>query len=158
MNLLSEGRKALIARLATITVVNGYKTVAGANVKSGWFNEVTKAKDAAYPLIVVQKARGQAPVAGPMALKVFSGFHVIGAVSAGLTDYEDAIEDLEHDLIQCLMPEMAELPDWLPRGVSAVTVGAPECFPPGEGVPAATVLIPVHLHTIIQERPNDRKK
>lgn len=157
MNLLSEGRRALLARLSTISVENGYKTLAGGNVRSGWFNEVIKASGIGYPLIVVQKSRGQPPVAGPHALKVFSGFNVIGAVESGLTDYEDAIEDLEHDLIQCLMPKMAMLPEWLPKGISTITVGAPECFPPGEGMKAATVLIPVQLHTIIQELPNDRK-
>jgi hypothetical protein len=156
MNILTEGRKALISKLSTITVANGYRTAAGPNVKSGWFNEIIKAKDAAYPLIVVQKSRGQPPVAGPLALKVFTGFDVIGAVEAGLNDYEDVIEDLEHDLIQCLMPKMAEAPDWLPRGVPAISLGAPQHFPPADGLVAATVLIPVYLHTIIQELRHGR--
>lgn len=154
INLLTAGRKALLARLSTISVSSGYLTAAGANTRSGWFNEVIKDRSVAFPLIVVQKAKGLPPAAGPHALKVFSGFNVIGAVQASLDDYDDAIEELEHDLIQCLMPTLAVLPDWLPRGISGITIGAPEIFPPAEGVTAATVLIPVHLHTIIQVQPN----
>jgi hypothetical protein len=154
INLLTAGRKALIERLSQISVSNGYLTPAGANTQSGWFNEVIKDRSVSLPLIVVQKAKGLAPVAGPHALKVFSGFNVVGAVKAGLDDYEDAVEALEHDLLQCLMPTQGVLPSWLPRGISGITVGAPEIFPPAEGVTAATVLIPVHLHTIIQVQRN----
>ena len=154
INLLTAGRKALIERLSTISVSSGYLTPAGANTRSGWFNEVIKDRSVAFPLIVVQKAKGLAPVAGPHALKVFSGFNIVGAVQAGTDDYEDAVEALEHDLLQCLMPTQGVLPGWLPRGISGITVGAPEIFPPSEGVTAATVLIPVHLHTIIQVQPN----
>jgi hypothetical protein len=153
-NLLSAARKALIDRLTTISVSNGYRTAAGPNTRSGWFNEVLKENNVGFPLIVVQKAKGMAPVAGPHALKVMQGFNVIGAVKAGLDGYEDAIEELEHDLILCLMPTIGVLPHWLPRGVTGITIGAPEAFPPAEGVSAATVLIPVHLHTIIQVQPN----
>ncbi len=156
-NLLSAGRKALIDRLSTISYANGYRTAAGANTRSGWFNEVLKENNVGFPLIVVQKAKGMAPVAGPHALKVMQGFNVIGAVKAGLDDYEDAVEDLEHDLLLCLMPTMGVLPDWLPRGITSITIGAPEAFPPGEGVSAATVLIPLHLHTIIQVQPNAQR-
>lgn len=150
MNLLTEGRKALIARLAMIQVANGYSTQAGANVKSGWFNEIIDSAKVAFPLIVVQKGKGAAPVAAPHALKVLSGFSVVGAVDAGLTGYEDAIEALEQDLLKCLMPTLAVFHEWLPAGITNVTVGASEHFPPGKGLKAATVLIPVHLHTIIQ--------
>ena len=153
-NLLSEGRKALLVRLSTISVDNGYATPAGANTHSGWFNEVLKERNVAFPLIVVQKAKGQAPVAGPHALKVFSGFSVIGSVQAGIDDYEDAIEDLEQDLLRCLMPTQGVLPAWLPRGICGLSIGAPEIYPPAEGLTAATVLIPVFLHTIIQVQPN----
>lgn len=152
INLLSAGRKSLIARLATITVVNGYKTAAGANVRSGWFNEVLKERSVGFPLIVIQKGKGQPPKAGPHAVMMFSGFNVVGAVDAGLDDYEDAVEDLEHDLIRCLMPTLSVLPEWLPQGVNGITIGAPETYPPAEGLTAATILIPVHLHTIIQDR------
>ncbi|MEK1889439.1 MAG: hypothetical protein AAAB35_18130 [Phyllobacterium sp.] len=150
MNILTLAREALIARLSTITVENGYHTHAGGNVRGGWLNEVIKAADISYPLIVVQKAKGLAPVAGPHAIKVLSGFNVIGAVDAGLDGYESAVEDLEHDLIRCLMTTAGQLPDWLPRGVPMLAIGAPESFPPADGSKAALVLIPVYLHTIIQ--------
>lgn len=149
-NMLTAGRRALLARLSTITVESGYLTNAGANVKGGWFNEVVTDRGAAFPMIVVQKAKGAPPKAGPHAIKVFSGFNVIGAVSAPINDYEDAIEALEHDLLRCLTNTEGVVPGWLPRGITGVTIGAPETFPPAEGMKSATVLIPVHLHTIIQ--------
>lgn len=150
MNILTLAREALIQRLSTITVANGYKTRAGGNVRAGWFNELIKLSNVGFPLIVVQKAKGLAPVAGPHAIKVLSGFNVIGAVDAGLDDYEDAVEDLEHDLIRCLMTTLGVLPDWLPRGVPMVAIGAPETYPPADGSKVAMILIPVFLHTIIQ--------
>jgi hypothetical protein len=150
MNILTLAREALIQRLSTITVDNGYRTHAGGNVRGGWLNEVIKLPDVGFPLIVVQKAKGLAPIAGPHAIKVLSGFNVIGAVDAGLDAYESAIEDLELDLIRCLMTTAGRLPDWLPRGVPMVAIGAPETFPPADGSKAAMVLIPVYLHTIIQ--------
>lgn len=155
-NLITLGRRALIERLSTIVPAAGYFTAVGANVKSGWFNEVLQEKGVAFPLIVVQKAKGLAPQPGPHAMKIFSGFNVVGAVNVDLNDYEDASEELEHDLLRCLMPQIATLPDWLPKGISGITVGAPESFPPAEGVRAASVLIPVHLHIIIQEPRHGR--
>ncbi|WP_311968914.1 hypothetical protein [Pseudomonas baltica] len=155
-NIITLGRRALIDRLTTIMPAAGYFTAAGANVRGGWFNEVLHEKGVAFPLIVVQKAKGLPPQPGPHAMKVFSGFNVVGAVNVDLDNYEDAAEEMEHDLLRCLMPQLANLPDWLPRGISGITVGAPESFPPAEGVRAASVLIPVHLHTIIQEPRNGR--
>lgn len=150
MNLLSEGRKALITQLETITVDNGYLTNAGHLVKSGWFNEVIKAADVAYPLIVVQKAKGRVPEPAPAACKLYAGFNVIGAINVGLDNYEDALDDLELDLMRCLMPLHGRAVDWTPKGIPTLSFGAPEQFPPGEGLSAATVLIPIYLHTIIE--------
>lgn len=149
MNLISEGRKALVARLGVITPANGFNTDAGTRVNSGWLKEVVKDADSAYPLIVVQRAKGQAPSPGPNSLKISPGFYVIGAVSAGI-DYEDALDDLELDLLRCLIPEEKRFPKWLPTGVLGIRFGDPEQFPPSDGLTAATVLIPVYLPTIIQ--------
>ncbi|MCY1275490.1 hypothetical protein D9M68_303620 [compost metagenome] len=149
-NLLTAGRQALVRRLQSITSANGYLTNAGTNVRTGWFNEVLKSAGVAFPLIVLQKGRGKAPEAGPGALKLFNGFYVIGAVNVGLDEYEDALEELEQDLLRALVPIVGQRLGWVPRGVTGITVGAPESFPPGNGERAASVLIPVQLHTIIQ--------
>ncbi len=149
MNLLSEGRKALIAQLQTITVDNGYLTNAGHNVKSGWFNEVLQDAATVFPIIVVQPGKGLQPTAGPGALMLGPGFKVVGAVSVGL-DYEYALDDLQLDLIRCLMPSHKQFPKWLPLGVNKIQLGAPEAYPPGEGVSAAAVLLPVNLSTIVE--------
>lgn len=149
MNRLTAARKALIDRLSVITPANGYLTVAGANVKTGWLNEVLEEATTAFPLIVVQPAKGQPPGSGPNALKVIQGFSVVGAIQAG-TDYEDALDDLQVDLLKCLMPAHQRFPKWLPLGVTNIQIGTPEPFPPGGGLTAATILIPVYLSTIIE--------
>lgn len=150
VNILSAGRRALIARLGAITPDNGYRTHAGANVQGGWFNEVIDASTCAYPLIVVQKGKDQAPKAGPCALLKIAGYNVIGAVSAGLDGYENAIDDLELDILHCLMTSEGARPSWAPAGITKLTLGEPQQVPPGEGVSAASVLIPVYLHTVIE--------
>lgn len=154
LNLLSEGRRALKARLGTIIPGAGYRTHAGTNVKSGWFNEVINASTCAYPLIVVQKGKDLDPKHGANGIRKHSGFNVIGAVNAGLDHYEDALDDLELDLLECLMPMEGVPVEWLPRGIPKLVIGAPLQVPPGEGVSAATVVIPIYLHVIIQARPD----
>mgnify|MGYP000847433661 CR=1 FL=1 len=149
MNILTQARLALVARLQTITVANGYRTNAGTNVRTGWFSEVLEAAGVGFPLICVQKAAGLQPVAGPGAIRAAPGFSVVGAVDAGLDDYDSAIEDLQLDLLQCLLPEHGKFLRWAPPGVVSTELGAPEEFPPGNGTQVASVLVPVHLHTII---------
>ena len=149
MNILTEGRRALLARLQDITVANGYRTNAGQNVRTGWFNELLKEEGTAFPIIVIQPARGTVPESRPNAIKFGAGFRVIGAVSVG-EDYEDALDDVHLDILQCLMPEEKRFPKWLPLGVLSITFGAADAFPPGEGVSAAAVLIPVNLTTIVE--------
>lgn len=149
-NVLTEVRKALLARLETIQPANGYRTSIGGNVRSGWFNEVVK--DGGVPadgLVVVQRAKGQPPARGPHALKMLHGFNVIAAIEAGLDDYEQALEDIELDLLSCLCPTEGIQPDWLPKLSPNLRVGAPEPMPPGDGLQAASVLVPIHIIAIV---------
>lgn len=153
MNILTEARLALVARLQTITVANGYRTNAGQNVKTGWFSEKIKSADVGFPMLCVQKATGLDPEAGPGAIKASPGFSIVGAVSAGLDDYDDALDDMELDIIQCLIPPgNGRFPKWVPIGVTGMIVGASEQFPPGNGESTASVLVPVHLHTLIEAK------
>jgi hypothetical protein len=153
MNILTEARLALVARLQTITVANGYRTNAGTNVRTGWFNEVLASGDVGFPLLCVQKSSGLDPESGPGALKAFPGFSVIGAVDAGLDDYDDALDDIELDIIQCLIPPgQGRFPKWVPTGVTGMKIGASDHFAPGNGEPAASVLVPIHLHTLIEAK------
>lgn len=148
-NPLTAGRQALIQRLQTIAAANGYQTEAGGNVLSGWFNEIVQSKTVSFPLIVVQKAKDLDPEPGPRAIRAARGFFVVGAVDAGLTGYEDALDALELDLLRCLRPEKGQPLPWAPAGVGGVTLGGSEQFPPGNGERIASVLIPVYLHTFI---------
>jgi len=149
-NILSQGRNALIARLGNIEPGNDYRTDAGSNVQSGWFNEVINASTCAYPLIVVQKGKDNAPNHSANGMRKLSGYLVIGAVNAGLDGYEDALDDLEMDILECLMPLEGVPVDWMPRGIPRVTLGASQQVPPGDGLAAATVFIPVYLHSFVQ--------
>lgn len=152
MNILTLGRKALIGRLSEITQLNGYRTNAGLNVRSGWFNEVIKQESSGLPLIVLQKARDKEPLCKAAGMRKQAGFNVVAAVSAGLDDYEDALDDLELDLIECLMPIEGVPLDWTPRGIPQISIGASEQVPPGDGLAAATVVLPVYLITFIETR------
>jgi hypothetical protein len=149
-NIITEVRQALIARLGTIRMANGYRTNIGGAVKAGWFSEITKAGSVpATGMVVVQRGKGKEPKGGGNALRMYTGFTVIGAITAGLDGYEEAIEDIELDLLQCLTPTEGVFPEWLPQRAPNLTVGAPEPVPPGDGLPAATVLIPIHIITIV---------
>jgi hypothetical protein len=153
MNILTEARLALVARLQTITVANGYRTNAGMNVRTGWFSEVLVSDDVSFPLICLQKGKGLDPDSGPGALKASPGFSVIGAVDAGLDDYDDALDDIELDIIQCLIPPgQGRFPKWVPTGVTGMKIGASDHFPPGNGERVASVLVPIHLHTLIEAK------
>ena len=151
-NLITLGRKALIARLETITQANGYRTDAGNNVRSGWFNEQVSAASASFPIIVVQRAKDQAPKFGGHGMRKLHGFMVVAAIEGGLDDYEDALDDLEMDLLQCLMPIEGVPCEWTPEGTPHVTLGIGEPVPPGDGLKAATIAIPIYLHTFIESR------
>jgi len=155
MNLLTAGRKALINRLSTITQAAGYRTNAGLNVRSGWFNEVIESAQVSWPLIVVQKAKDMPPQSRAQGLRKLHGFNVVAGIAAGLDGYEDALDDLELDLIECLMPTEGVPLDWAPRGIPQLTLGPPEQVPPGDGLSAATVVLPVHLHVFIESPMRD---
>ncbi|MEW9045605.1 MAG: hypothetical protein AB2387_00845 [Stutzerimonas stutzeri] len=145
MNILTEARLALVARLQTITVANGYRTNAGQNVVTGWFSEVLESESVGFPLICLQKAKGGDPVEGPGVIQVAPAFYVIGAVDAGLDDYDSALEDIELDLIRCLITPKGPPIGWMPRGTTAVSLSTSEHFPPGNGERASSVMIPIQL-------------
>ncbi len=150
---LTIGRLALLARLQTITPNQGYRTDAGTRVLSGWFNELVKERHEGFPLIVVQPGKEQPPEHLDAAVRFHRGFDVVGAVQGGYDHYEEALEDLQLDLLACLMPApKGQFLRWLPRdrGITGLTLGAPEPYPPGDGVAAAVIRIPVYLKTIIE--------
>ncbi|MBB3103796.1 hypothetical protein [Azomonas macrocytogenes] len=150
INLLTAGRKALLARLETITQDNGYLTDAGSNVRSGWMNEVLKREDVGFPLVVVQYGRGKAPEQSPGVINLNTAFDVVGAVDVGLDEYEAALEDLMLDLFQALIPPFGRPLNWMPKGIAGVLIGASEMYPPGNGERAAIVRIPVTVKAVIR--------
>lgn len=151
-NVLTAVRKAVIRRLETITIANGYRTDLGLNVKTGWLNEVLDQTKVPPLFALLQKAPGKVPVRGPRAVINPAGFFLMGLAKANLNEYEDQLDDMEVDLIQAFMPEQGVLPKYFPKGVSGIELGAPEQFPPGKGQTHAGVLIPLHVKTIIEDK------
>lgn len=149
-NKLTLVRRALLDRLGTITPANDYRTEAGANVRSGWLNELIKERGSSFPLIVVQPGRDQTPTPGPGAIKLVRGYDVIGAVSTQVEDYEAALDEIELDLLQALTPTPGVLLSWGRPHLSGITLGAPARYPPGDSLSAAAVLVPIYLHTVIE--------
>lgn len=149
-NLIAEARKALIARLQTITSANGYTTEAGSNVLTGWLNELLKTDDLSFPLIAVQQAKGSPPNPSAGTVVLNSNFDVIGAVDAGLDGYEDALDDLQLDLLHALIQPQGRPLDWMPKGVTGVTLGAVELYPPANGERASLVRLPVSLKIMLR--------
>lgn len=150
-NILTAVRLAVLERVQGITAANGYRTSIGDHLKTGWLNEVLGEKNLPDQFALVQRAKNNPPERGPGSLKAQPGFFVIGLASVDLIAYEDAIDDMEIDICQALMPPLGHFPAWFPKGVTGLTLGAPEQFPPGNGQRHAGVLVPVHFTTHIQE-------
>lgn len=150
MNPLTVARNALIGRLETITPENGYFTDAGSRVRPGWLNELLKEQSVGFPLIALQMAKpSQSATARAGSIKLSLAFNVIGAVQAGF-DYEPCLDDLAFDLMRCLVPADGVSVSWRSPEMSDVSIKPPEFFPPGDGLNAATVLIPVELSVILR--------
>lgn len=149
-NLLTLGRQALIERLGTVTQANGYRTNLGMNVRYGWLSELLQEQQHILPLAVVQKGKDLPPVSRGGDLKKLAGFRIVVAVEPGVD--EDTLDDAELDLIQCLMPTEGVPLEWTPRGIPQLTMGECDRFPPGDGLNAATLLIPIYLHIYVQGR------
>ncbi|PNG62293.1 hypothetical protein, partial [Vibrio vulnificus] len=54
-----------------------------------------------FPLIVVQPGKEQPPEHLDAAVRFHRGFEVVGAVQGGYDHYEEALEDLQLDLLAC---------------------------------------------------------
>lgn len=145
MNILTDARTALLARLQSITVENGYLTNAGMNVRSGWFDEVIDRAGIGFPLICLQRAKGGDPEDGPGVVRLAPAFYVIGAVDAGLSDYDSALEDIELDIVRCLITPTGRPIEWMPRGTAGVALSTTDQYPPGNGERAASVVVPIQL-------------
>ncbi|MDU9416115.1 hypothetical protein [Pseudomonas sp. zfem005] len=156
-NILTAVRQALIAKVQGITTDNGFNTNLGHQVKTGWLNEVLPPKGpplSGLPELfaLIQKAPNRPPERGPAAIKAYPGFFVIGLVKCDLSTYEDALDAMELDICQALLPASGVFPQGFPTGVTGLSLGASEPFPPGDGQRYAGVLVPIHITTIIQER------
>lgn len=149
-NILTAVRRALIARLETITIENGYRTNIGLNVKTGWLNEVLDQRAIPAQFALVQKAPNKQPARGPDGLINPVGFFLMGLVKSAGDNYEDQLDDMELDLLEAFMPTPGVLPRYFPKGISGIEPGAAEQFPPGKGQSHAGVLIPIHIKTIIE--------
>ena len=151
-NILTGVRQALIAKVQGITTDNGFNTNIGFQVKTGWLNEVLDEEGLPEQFALIQRAPNRPPERGPAAIKAYPGFFVIGLVKCDLNAYEDALDAMELDICQALLPASGVFPQGFPTGVTGLSLGASEPFPPGKGQRYAGILVPIHITTIIQER------
>lgn len=149
-NPIAQAHQALVARLARITKANGFLTDAGARIKEGWLSELLAEDDVEFPFIALQPAEYPPPKAGPGCVSANIGRRIVGAVQPdGPDTYRADLDELYIDLVGALqVPEGLPNP-WGRPGPYGVTLGASQLFPPGEGLAAGTILIPVQLHVII---------
>lgn len=149
-NPIAQAHQALVARLARITPANGYLTDAGSRIKQGWLSELLAEDDVEFPFIAIQPGEYPPPTTGAGCLSASIGRRIVGAVSpAGTDTYLAELDALYLDLATALqVPEGLPNP-WGRQGPYGVTLGASQLFPPGEGIAAGTILIPVQLHVII---------
>lgn len=150
MNQLTELRHALSDQLKTIQVNGCYNTSAGNNVLTGWYNELIDDRSATFPLIVVQRGKNGPPELAHGELVLNIGYYIVGAVDAGLDDYDEALDALESDLWFALHLRGMRKAPWAPPGVASMTFGEPQHVAPGDGTKAASILIPVNFKVIIQ--------
>lgn len=149
MNLLSRLREALKDQLTNINTANGYRTNAGNNVRTGWFSEVIDAESASFPVIVIQRGKNGPPDTASGELVVSPGYYIIAAVDVGLDDYDDALDELEMDLWKAIKPESYRRVSWAPFGICQMQIGAPEHVAPGDGLKAASLVIPIQFKMIV---------
>lgn len=151
MNQLADLRSALTNQLRSIQAGSGYSTSAGNSVLTGWFNEIVDDQTATFPLIVVQRGKNAPPEIISGELVINTGYFIVGAVDAGLDDYDSALDDLELDLWRALHLRGMRKAPWAPAGVSSMSFGEPQHVAPGDGTRAASILIPVNFKIIIQQ-------
>ncbi|MDU9415568.1 hypothetical protein [Pseudomonas sp. zfem005] len=153
INTLTATRQALITQVQGITTASGYLTNIGQTVRTGWLNEVLKQEKLPRELALIQRAPGRPSEKKAGGLKAFPGFFVIGLVAVSWEGWEDAVDAMELDILQALLPPPeGTFSKAYPKGVTTWSLGASEPFPPGNGQTHAGVLIPIHFTTIIQER------
>lgn len=149
MNELTDLRLKLLGTLENISTENGFYTNAGQNVRTGWLDEVIQTATCSSPVIVVQRGKNGTPQldAGELVLSV--GYMITAAVATGLTDYESALDDLEHDIYSALCKRGTRNIPWAPFGVYQLELDEPLTAPPGGGTQWASLAIPVTFKIII---------
>lgn len=149
MNKLTELRTSLLEVLGGITQANGYRTNVGRNVRSGWFDEVIQTRQAASPVIVLQRGKSAPPQIDAGELVLQPGYMIVAAVETGMHDYEAALEDLEVDIYRALVRRSSRNLPWAPYGAYKITFDEPLAAPPGGGHNWASLAIPVNLKFIL---------
>lgn len=150
MNQLTSLRESLIQQLSTINQAVGYRTNAGTNVRYGWFEEVIQTQKGSEPVIVVQRGKNGVPYTEAGELVLLPGYMIIAAVNAGLTGYDSALDDIEHDIYSALIQRGYKNIPWAPYGPHKITFDEPLHAPPGGGQNWASLAIPINFKTAIQ--------
>lgn len=151
-NPIKQAHQAMVSRLGQIVPANGYLTDVGTRIREGWLADLLRADDLAFPFIALQPGLYTPGQVGVGAVQARVGRRVVGAVDGNRDDYLERLEELYCDLVACLqVPEGLPNP-WGRPGPYQVTLEPGQMFPPGEGLNAGTVLMPLQLHIIIPQK------
>jgi hypothetical protein len=149
MNKLTALRTALLDALGAITQAEGFRTNAGHNVKSGWFEDIIQTRKESSPVIVVQRGKNAPPTIEAGELVLRPGYIIVGAVDAGLHNYDAELDNLEADIYSALIGRCTRVTPWAPYGTYKITFGEPLAAPPGGGHNWASLAIPVNFNVIL---------
>lgn len=152
MNILTQSKHALIARIQQITQANGYRTDIGFDVRTGWLNDLLQQDKLPGQLAVVQRTKARQPETKPAGIIAAPGFLVVGLVEVDAVDCDEQLDAMELDILQALLPPAGGFPSGFPKGVTGWSLGPPEPFTPGTGQRHAGVAVPIYITTIIQEQ------
>ncbi|TLX65072.1 hypothetical protein DN820_01805 [Stutzerimonas nosocomialis] len=148
-NPIEQAHAALIRRLERITPNNGYLTDAGYRVREGWLEELLTLEDVAFPFVAVQPGEYLPPEQGPGVLLASIGRRVVGVVDgADPQGYLAQLDALYCDLLVALQFTPNVPNPWGRPGPYKVTLGTARPFPPGSGLAAGTILLPLQLQVI----------
>jgi len=150
-NPIKQAHQAMVQRLGQIMPANGYLTDAGTRIREGWLSELLQAPDLVFPFIALQPGLYVPGTWGPGATATRVGRRVVGAVNGAADNYLEQLEELYCDLVACLQVAEGVPNPWGRPGPYQVTLEPGQMFPPGDGLNAGTVLMPLQLHIIIQQ-------
>lgn len=148
-NPIKQANQSLVDRLGRIIPANGYLTDAGTRIREGWLVDLLQSDDLAFPFIALQPGLYVPGGDAGDARELRIGRRVVGAV-AHTDNYREQLEELYCDIARCVMVGGGVPNPWGRDGPWKVSFEPAQLFPPGDGLAAGTLLLPLQLHIVIK--------